>query len=217
MTSMYSRFLHKYFYMVKNKYKIQKRYKQTGAVVNRILSRSCPLKLELGSGRVRREGWIGIDLCNSADMQWDLLKPLPFPSDSVIEIHSEHCFEHFVFPDQLMPLPKECRRVLVKCGCMSFSVPNLKPLLKAYVDENRDFLKERIYDIPDEKQQHYITNLDYIAWFALREGQHKSFFDMETAVQRLKDAGFRDVHVREFDLQRDYNFRKSSVYVEGRK
>lgn len=193
------------------------RGKHALVIANNLLARHHPVKLEIGSGGFHRDGWIGIDLCSTAELQWDLLEPLPFPDGSVAEIHSEHCLEHFDFPDQLKPLLRECWRVLEKNGIISLSVPNMRPLLEAYVSGNRAFLEKRISDVPDARKQDYVTDLDLITWFALREGDHRCMFDAETAMQRLKDAGFKDVRVREFDPQRDYNFRRSSVYVEGQK
>lgn len=200
-----------------DEYRKRNRRKRVLVIANNLLARHRPLRLEVGSGGFHRDSWIGIDLCSTAELQWDLLEPLPFPDGSVTEIHSEHCFEHFDFPDQLKPLLRECWRVLEKDGIISFSVPNMRPLLEAYVNGNRAFLEERIYDVPDARKQDYVTDLDLITWFALREGDHRCMFDPETVVQRLKDAGFKDAHVRVFDPQRDYNFRRSSVYVQGRK
>ena len=198
-----------------DEYRNRNRRKRALLMVNPLLASHRPLRLELGSGGFGRDGWIGIDLCSDADLQWDLREPLPFPDGSIMEIHSEHVFEHLDFPDELLPLLGECWRVLRTNGIISFSVPNMRPLLEAYVEGNRAFLEERIWDLPPRRRRDYVTDLDLITWFASREGDHRCMFDPETAIQRLRDVGFVDIHVREFDPERDYPRRLSSVYVQA--
>lgn len=54
------------------------------------------LQLEIGGGtRNRGEGWLNLDLCESADIRHDITRtPWPIPTDSVESLYSSHCLEH---------------------------------------------------------------------------------------------------------------------------
>ena len=175
-----------------------------------------PLKLELGCGSFQREGWIGIDIAGKPDLYLDLRRGLPFPDNSVDEIHSAHVFEHLEYPSELKFILSECYRVLKPGGTISFSVPNMRPYLEAYCADNIGFLKKYVFDRPTNRAYDACA-MDIINWFALRGGEHKFMFDDENAKARLKEVGFVNVHIRDFDPSRDYNRRFSSVYVEGKK
>jgi predicted SAM-dependent methyltransferase len=174
-----------------------------------------PTRVELGSAHFRREGWISLDIADGADARVDLRRGLPFPDESVDEVHAEHVFEHLEYPSEIMPLLVEVHRVLVAGGMLSFSVPNFRPYASAYVTQDKAWLEERIYDRPAGLYD--ATELDLLSWFALRAGEHRYLYDPDNAMARLREAGFVDVGTREFDESRDYNPRASSVYVVGRK
>jgi hypothetical protein len=54
------------------------------------------MKIELGGGTYPRgDGWINVDLIDSADVVHDLNKvPWPFAGNSVEAVYSSHCLEH---------------------------------------------------------------------------------------------------------------------------
>lgn len=62
------------------------------------------LKLDIGSGRIRREGFIALDNSSSVsiDVRADLEKGLPFPDDTFSEIWMNHVFEHLIDPVRSM-------------------------------------------------------------------------------------------------------------------
>lgn len=82
-----------------------------------------PLKLDLGAGQNKREGFIGVDIAATSDLQADLFKfPWPFEDASVTEVHASHFFEHvpqnirFKFMDELW-------RILTVGGTATFITP----------------------------------------------------------------------------------------------
>jgi len=170
------------------------------------------LKLDLGCGASNRPGFIGIDFLSAADIEWDLRWGLPFKDDSVANIRSDHFFEHLELSD-VVHLLRECRRVLVPGGVLDFTIPHFDPYLMPYLHKDLGFLKEKIDDVPADQDNLYATCFDRIAWLLHRSGEHKSFFDKESILSKVKLTGFENVTIREFDPKRDINYRFSSVYV----
>jgi predicted SAM-dependent methyltransferase len=170
------------------------------------------LRLDLGCGPVKRPGFIGLDLFPKADIRWNIEWGLPFDDNSVVEIRSDHFLEHLDLPTVVEVL-RECKRVLAPGGVLDFTVPHIDPYLDAYVRKDFDFLKDKIFDVPPRYEHLYTTCFDRISWLLHRAGEHKSLFDRESIVDKVKLAGFARVTTREFDVQRDTNPRFSSVYV----
>ncbi len=84
------------------------------------------LKLDLGCGQVKREGFIGVDIakCNNVDIVHDLTKfPWPFKDASVEEIHCSHFLEHLTAPQRIRFM-EECYRVLQPQGKLGIIVPH---------------------------------------------------------------------------------------------
>ena len=195
----------------------QKTMKRRGIEEARRLANTIEdVKLDLGCGSLKRRGYVGLDLSPTADIQWDMRWGLPFEDASVSEIRSDHFFEHLELA-ALVEVLRECRRVLVPGGVLDFTVPHLDPYLAAYLRRDLRFLKERIYDVPEEQELVYGTCFDRVAWLLHRSGEHRSFFDEESIVAKAKLSGFEDVTTREFDPGKDGNLRFSSVYVVATK
>lgn len=94
------------------------------------------MKLHLGSGKVRLEGWVNVDLdAPEADLLHDLRNPLPFEDESVEYIFNEHFIEHVTRKEALTFL-RECKRVLKPNGVIRLSTPNLKFLVECYLKQN---------------------------------------------------------------------------------
>lgn len=85
------------------------------------------IRLDLGCGRNKLDGYTGVDLYSSdADVKHDLFKfPYPFKTDSVTEIHASHFVEHI--PHVLRwRFFEECWRILKPEGTMRIVVPSWK-------------------------------------------------------------------------------------------
>lgn len=82
------------------------------------------IKLNLGCGFVKKEGFVNIDNNNKCkpNMVRDLTRGLPFNNDVVDFIISEHTFEHFNGEDLIFVF-NECHRVLKPHGILEFAVP----------------------------------------------------------------------------------------------
>jgi len=83
------------------------------------------IKLDLGCGENKPEGYFGIDKQSfpGVDLVWDLENGIPFNSDSVDEIRAYHFLEHMSNPIMIM---NEIWRVLRPGGILEFEVPSTK-------------------------------------------------------------------------------------------
>lgn len=185
-------------------------------VIRRIVASGMPINLELGSWRrAGMEDWITSDINGGGDLQLDLTGPIPFPDNSVEKIYSSHLIEHFSYPSPMLNLLRECRRILKPSGLFSVAVPNARPYLQAYFDD-RHFDRRRFcsYDVGLT----FESRIDYVNFVAHLGGEHKHLFDEDNLVCVLKEAGFIDVRIREFEPTLDLNERRhESVYAVGRK
>lgn len=86
-----------------------------------------PLKLDLGCGLRKQEGYKGVDLyAPGADFKVDLFKfPLPWKDNTVDEIWCSHFVEHI--PRELrIPFFAECWRIMKLDAVMKIFVPSWK-------------------------------------------------------------------------------------------
>lgn len=81
------------------------------------------MKIELGCGHTKKEGYIGVDLIPEADIQKDMLEYLTeLPENSVDAIRSFHSFEHLTKIDFLKVM-KEILRVCKNGAQLEIGVP----------------------------------------------------------------------------------------------
>jgi predicted SAM-dependent methyltransferase len=175
------------------------------------------LKLELGSGHIRREGWAHIDLFGrTADLRLDLRRPLPFGNESVEEIHSEHFLEHLEYPEGLSLLA-ECYRVLQPGGLISIGVPDPRDALAAYVRGDNNFFEhvsEGMHDTehgwtpPDWVK----TPMQHLNFIFHQYGDHRFIYDVDTLSRALLEVGFVDLRERPFDPIRDSATRQDGTF-----
>lgn len=83
------------------------------------------LRLDLGCGKNKREGFIGCDSrkFEGVDQVVDLRKPWPWKDASVEAVHSSHFVEHLTAPERIL-FANELYRVLVPGGQASVIVPH---------------------------------------------------------------------------------------------
>lgn len=86
---------------------------------------TAPLKLDLGCGKNKKEGFLGVDQRQfpGVDVVTDLMQPWPWADGSVEEINLCHVLEHFTGP-QRVHIFNEMYRVLVKGGKATIATPH---------------------------------------------------------------------------------------------
>jgi len=139
------------------------------------------MKLHLGSGDVRLDGWLNVDLnAANADLHLDLRGKLPFEDESIEYIFSEHFIEHIPREDALSFL-KECRRVLKRNGVLRLSTPNLKFLVLSYLSCN----------IGEWEDWWQPANPCRLMNEGMRFWGHEFLYDAEELIESLREAGFK--------------------------
>lgn len=131
------------------------------------------MKLDIGSGPIPREGFIGVDMYPPNDGVSSIMGLLPFPDCSIEEVYSSHALEH-ISKHAVVPTLIEWRRVLIWGGKIVIEVPDL-----VWVCEN--WLKYKSAD----------WNLDAIFGDQSDDGQyHKTGFTKNIMFDYLVRAGF---------------------------
>lgn len=101
-----------------------------------------PIKLELGSGENKKDGFVGLDIDDYGQkIIWDLEKGLPLPDNSCSRIYASHVFEHL---EDLIGIFNECWRVLQTYGKLHVIVPE-KNHLWAYNPSHIQFFTKRTF------------------------------------------------------------------------
>jgi predicted SAM-dependent methyltransferase len=186
------------------------------------LLKTLPARLNLGCGPNRKDGWVNIDLFDSAaDLRLDLREPWPFPDSSISYIYSEHLFEHFDFHNEVPRFLGEALRVLQPDGIFDLAVPDTEPALKAYDNPGAPYWSTAAEEWhPDWCE----TQLDHINYhfrqydeFSERD-QHKYAWDAKTLERTLQAAGFTSISQRDFNPLLDSEARRvGSLYMMARK
>jgi len=93
------------------------------------------VKVNLGSGDYKLDGWVNVDLArtDNPDIVADLSRPLPFADASVDYIHTEDFFAALTL-DQAHAFLRECRRVLKPAGVMRLLTPDLERFARMYLE-----------------------------------------------------------------------------------
>jgi predicted SAM-dependent methyltransferase len=171
----------------------------------RLLKENQDIKIDLGSGaRKGKNGWTTVDICDGCDLFWNIFLPFPLPDNSVSQIYSSHVLEHFYYKDTLK-LIRESYRLLKPNGIFRVCVPNAKIFIDAYINQQQldlDGMKNSIYF--DRTN----TNIDYLNFMAYMGGEHKYMFDEKNLLAVLKEGGFKEVNLTEFDPEIDLISRK---------
>lgn len=142
------------------------------------------MKLHLGSGTVRHEGWHNVDLdAPEADQHLDLRKPLPFDDGSAEFIVNEHFIEH-VTRDQAVAILRECHRVLAPGGVLRLSTPDLRFLMEQYLAG----------DIHEWAGLWEPSTPCCMVNDGMRLWGHEFLYDQDELTLALHEAGFSEIH-----------------------
>jgi predicted SAM-dependent methyltransferase len=192
--------------VVPQRFRLQTRVVATAAASPRArrsaesIRAAAPLRLHLGSGPARKDGWVNVDLVgDDVDLTWNILKPLPLTDGSVDAIFHEHVLEHLSIEDGYQ-LARESHRLLRPGGVLRIGVPDC--------------------GTPDIGWPDAPTRLLALHEFFAEPG-HQTMYDAETLGLIVRAAGFEVVEQRAFGESRiepapDSEHRRvGSLYVEA--
>lgn len=142
--------------------------------------RDQPLRLHIGCGRARMEGWVNIDVqaLPGVDVVADVTKGLDFPDGRAEAVFAEHFLEHLPLADALAFL-RESHRVLAP-GCWArLSTPNLDWVWATHY---------RLGSAPEEKRDAALRlNRAFHGW------RHQFLWNREMLEEALLASGFDQV------------------------
>jgi len=146
------------------------------------------VKLHLGCGNHRLEGWINVDIdrCCKLDLIADFRQNLPFKSQSIDFIHSEDFIDQLEL-DKAYQFFKECQRILKEGGVMRVLTPDLHQFAKRYVGGDKELLKlwDEQIGLPLKTR-----SLCEVFNLGMRLGGHTFLYDGETLAYVLEECGF---------------------------
>lgn len=129
------------------------------------------MKLNLGSGERRLDGYINLDAKFG-----DTLFPLPYPDNSADEIRASHVLEHFSHRE-VGAIVAHWVRVLKPGGVLKISVPNFEWIA-------REYLKGKPVNVQGYTMGGQVDADDY----------HKCLFDEEVLTELLEASGLTQIH-----------------------
>ncbi len=177
------------------------------------------LKVHFGCGPVKKEGWLNTDLWPGPwarpDFCLDVSRTLPFENGSVIEIYSEHLFEHLAYPKIALHFLDECFRSLAPAGKMTIGVPDVAPLISEYIAAG-----DRLQPPTAEEQSYCVLGhpLERLNYYFHQFDEHKFLHSFDFLSSLLANKGFHDIERREFNPAQDSEGRRNgTLYVTCRK
>ena len=155
------------------------------------------LKLHLGSGTVRLDGWVNIDLeTPQADLHFDITRPLPFRGGAARLIYHEHVMEHISVEQGLAGL-RDWHRLLQPGGVLRIATPDLAYVVERYGGDWKDQAWLKLPEYAFIRTRAEMLNVSMRWW------GHQYLYDGEELERRMREAGFTTI--------RRCGFRESTV------
>lgn len=151
------------------------------------------VKLHLGCGDRHLNGWLNVDLAGS-DLNLDIARgKLPFADGQFETIISQHVIEHLSIKDELIPLLRECHRVMKPGGELWLATPDMEKVARSYIEhKNADMVADRKtrlphWDMGGMPSQQFMNDMFH------QQLEHRNLFDLELLQWTLAQAGFTNV------------------------
>lgn len=147
-------------------------------------------RLHLGAGPRSLPGWINSDLVGG-EIYLDAARPLPFPDASLHYVYGEHVIEH-LSERAARRLMGEARRVLRPGGVLRVTTPDVRKLIAMY--EGRGAMDWGDYAAWLAEERDRYTQPVQLLNDQMRLWGHRYVYDEPDLAERLREAGFREVH-----------------------
>ena len=145
------------------------------------------LKLHLGSGTVRLDGWVNIDLeTPEADVHYDIRRGLPLRDGAARLIYHEHVMEHITVDEGAACL-RDWHRLLEPGGVLRVATPDLQYVVEKYRGDWKDQAWLRLPEYAFIRTRAEMLNTSMRWW------GHQYLYDGEELERRMRDAGFTTI------------------------
>lgn len=162
------------------------------------------VRVNLGSGRDLRPGWINIDGDYPFDIsegieyiEHNLSYGLPDQVNNISIAFGSHINEHLDWQDNITML-KSCYNKMLPGGSLFIELPDFVSVIKAYLDKDWSYFNHPAI-------MHFCkgNTLSSLVDYALHQKtrglpEHISFIDVEAMIYILKQAGFTQIHQTKF-------------------
>ena len=143
------------------------------------------MKIDIGCGKNKKHGYIGIDKIATGDIIANIEYGLPIKSDSVKTIYCSHVIEHLGDPLKIF---LEMYRVLITKGIAEIIVPHFSNI-GAFHPLHKTFWNVRGFDFLDKEHKHhfYLTQVNFtvIKKIEFRYLKFMEIINIRPKIQRL--------------------------------
>lgn len=149
-----------------------------------------PYRVQIGSGRVRLDGWICTDIDWSARHYLDATRPWPFPPGSVGYVYADNVIEHLPLPATRRWL-RHMLTAMAPGGVVRFATPDIERIARIYLDDPAMAAaamarNARLYPVAHP--------VDILTNTFTEAGHHRGYlWDLAALTAELGQAGWVDV------------------------
>lgn len=147
-------------------------------------------KIQFGSGGLLLKNFLNTDLLGKIPI--DISKKLPFTSDSVDLIYSNHVIEH-IYNRQFKYHLRETYRILKKGGIFIIATPSLSQIINALY--NDDKTRRIILDTHKVLMREELDVATFLNRMIHLNYGHKFLYDFESLSRLAKIVGFKDIKI----------------------
>ena len=153
--------------------------------------RSAPLKLEVGSSRTTRPGWVATDVGWRARHWLDVTAPWPVPAGSVSHVYGDNVIEHLPL-DGARAFFRHAHRALRPGGRIRLVSPDAERYARMYLEGGE--LRDRHVDRSLRHGYRVDHDVSLLRSVFVDCGHHEGYiWDLAAATAELEAAGFTAV------------------------
>jgi len=133
----------------------------------------------------------------------DVSRRIPFKNDSIKKIYTSHFLEHLP-KDKGQSVLVNCYRILKDGGVIRIVLPDLLWHVEQYIKSTKVMIKKEQNEFNSDAHDSFLNNI-YGAYLTnARYGlEHCYMYDVPTIVCILRDVGFRDIEICDYQKGRD--------------
>jgi len=202
-----------------DEYRIIRNHNKGVRYVKHLLTATSSLRVQFGCGPNPKNGWLNVDMWPgpwaTPDICLDVSRDLPFESGSVVEIYTEHMFEHLDYPSAASHFLAECFRVLETGGILTIGVPDVDAIYERYLALTKTTPAE-----PEAVTANSILGhpLEFLNYCFHQNGEHKFLYNEDFLGKLIRHFGFSNPKRRPFDPLTDCETRRyGTLYMVATK